>query len=120
MARSVTIKQEDGNSARSAMVIFDMDGEVTVPSGWDVQVTFVSEQDDGTDVDASAAYGPDTTAVTANDAAMATLANAINTTATGAKAWISKNTPNQYVLNILPIGTADLINVTAAAFAASS
>lgn len=118
MARSVTIKQEDGNSARSAMVIFDMDGEITVPDAWDVDVTFVSEQDDGTDVDASAAYDADTTGATANDTVMQALADDINGTATGAKAWISKNTPNQYVLNILPIGTADLINVTAVTFAA--
>jgi hypothetical protein len=118
MARSVTVKQEDGNSARSAMVIFDMDGEVSVPASWDVDVTFVSEQDDGTDVDASAAYAANTTGVTANLTAIQALADKINDTATGAKAWVSENTPYQYVLNILPIGTADLINVTAATFAA--
>jgi hypothetical protein len=119
MARSVAIKLATGNDAYPAMIKFDMDGETVVPTAWDVAVTVVTEQDDGTDVDASAAIAADTTAEVSNDTAIQDFVDALNENLTGARAWYTKNTDDEYVVCVQAIArVAQLVTLSSATFAA--
>lgn len=121
MARSATIVQADGNQARGAMIKFDMDGNATVPDAWDVGVTAVTTDDGGTDVDASAAIAILTSGATANDQVMQDLCDELNDELTGATAIWTKNTDDEYIVEIrCAPGVAWNIDLSSAVFEEAS
>jgi hypothetical protein len=120
MARAVAIKQSSGNSTRSAMLKFLMDGNLTVPDAWDVGVTVTTEEDDGTDINAAEAVNAATSGVTANKDAIEALVAAINTNIPTAEAWYTQNTVDEYVVHVRPrAGQAALVQLSSALFEAS-
>jgi len=121
MARSVVIRQANGNQVRSAMVEFLMDGNLTVPDAWDVGFTLAVDDVDGTEVNAAEAINAATSGVTPNQDAIEALVVAINAGIDGVKAYWAKNSEFQYVVHVeaIPVIGQSVV-VSSAVFAASS
>lgn len=121
MARSAVVKRATGNQIYPAMVKFLMDGNLTVPTAWDVGFTVTTELDDGTDVTGATVVSADTVGETANDTAMDDLVALLNTTFAGeARFWYQKNTVDEYVVCGVAVGSAALVQVATPDFAASA
>jgi hypothetical protein len=120
MARAVAIKRATGDEVYPAMVKFSMDGNLTVPDAWDVGVTVVTEEDDGTDVNASEAVLAATSGVTDNRDAIEALVAAINANITGCFAWYGINQVDEYIVKVKATGgTAKLVQLSTPLFEAS-
>jgi hypothetical protein len=117
MAITLTILQSNGNPSRSAMALLDFDEETVVPADAEITLTVEVLDDAGADVDEEAAITTTATAeVDVDSFAEAFLAD-IQAALTGAYAWLSKNSPIQYVIHIeAKHDLAQIVNLSAAGF----
>jgi len=120
MARSVSLKQSQGNQVRGAMVEFLMDGNLTVPDAWDVGVSVAVDDAEGTEVNAAEAVLAATSGATDNKEAISALVAAINANIVGVHAYYVQNSVNEYVINVEGAGSGWEVTLSSPLFEASS
>jgi hypothetical protein len=117
MAVSHAIKQADGNVSRSAMSLVKMDGNSSFPIGTVMSLTVAVLDAEGGNVDASAAITLTTTAVQDQKGLMDAFIAELNDNLTGARAWHSRNTADEWVVHIQAIaGEAQDVDISTATF----
>lgn len=117
MAVSHAIKQADGNVSRSAMSLVKMDGNASFLTGTAMSLTVAVLDAEGGNVDASAAITYTSTgAVTAKEL-MDGFITELNDNLTGARAWYSRNTADEWAVHVQVIaGEAQDVDISTPTF----
>lgn len=117
MAVAHTIEGANGNNSRRAVSLLDMDGDLTHPSGTEVSLTVITEESDGTDVDASAAVTLTTAAELTSKQLVEAFVDKLNDTLTGARASFSHQGGDFWTVTLKAIaGVAWTVDISTPTF----